>query len=190
MKIISIISIIILAVTCLPGCTSTYWGDRGRDATDVFTASIGIGVGAKSRIGLVQFALLAQADGAGLRGGEILAYGHQDSWVPPNFDLQGLVYGSEIFSGSGFMSLRHKKFTAKSIGPFISKIDKDEIAPYYYSQIEFVAAFGGSIRFGFNLGEFLDLMLGWTTIDIYEDDIGSSKENNNNVEPITTPNQH
>ena len=45
----------------------------------------------------------------------------------------------------------------------------------YYTQIEAVVGAGPSVRLGFNPGELLDFILGWTTIDIYKDDLERSK---------------
>lgn len=42
----------------------------------------------------------------------------------------------------------------------------------YYTQCEVaVGTFFPSIRLGFNPGELLDFILGWTTIDIFRDDL-------------------
>ena len=48
--------------------------------------------------------------------------------------------------------------------------------PSYYNQIEAVIGVGPSLRLGFNPGELLDFILGWTTIDIYKDDLEQSKK--------------
>ncbi len=38
---------------------------------------------------------------------------------------------------------------------------------------------GGTLRLGFNPGELLDFLLGWFTIDIYNDDIELNKRKSN-----------
>lgn len=43
---------------------------------------------------------------------------------------------------------------------------------YYYTQLEVAAGLGYTVRLGFNPGELLDFLLGWTTIDIFGDDVG------------------
>ena len=45
--------------------------------------------------------------------------------------------------------------------------------PYwlFYSDINICAAFGGGFRTGFNFGELIDFILGWSLIDIAEDDL-------------------
>ncbi len=40
----------------------------------------------------------------------------------------------------------------------------------YFTQIEVVAGLLGTLRLGFNPGELLDFILGWTTVDIFNDD--------------------
>lgn len=166
-------SYLLLIVLILSGCQSTYWNDRSNDAADIFTASVGIGFGVKARTGLFQFALLAQSDVYGLRGGTFPNISaKKESWIlPPNVDLQGLVVGAETFNPDGLAAIeRHKNFKTESAA-FVSYLKQDDISPYYYTQIEAVAAFGPSIRFGFNLGELLDFILGWGQIDIMKDDL-------------------
>jgi len=46
----------------------------------------------------------------------------------------------------------------------------------YWTQIEAVIGIGGTLRLGFNPGELLDFILGWTTIDIYGDDLEAKKQ--------------
>ena len=74
---------------------------------------------------------------------------------------------------------RNKSY--ESMGIFLSSMadakpssEKKTFWPYY-TQVEAVAGVGYGVRFGFNIGEFIDLLLGWTTIDIYGDDIGIIK---------------
>ncbi len=52
------------------GCATGYVGDRCRDGVDVFTATVGLGGGAKMRLGAVNIGLYAGNDFCGLRGGE------------------------------------------------------------------------------------------------------------------------
>lgn len=174
------------------GCGTTgYLANRSRDAADIFTATVGTGVGAKVRIGPVQAGLLAAFDMYGLRGGcfgELR--GHQKLSFP--YDVlvvaMGRDYTGEI---SPLDYVRDKRYDARTRLPFIStatprKIYQGEYSsefPYdhvtrvsgycesYYTQIEIVCALGPSIRLGFNPGELLDYLLGWTLIDIYGDDL-------------------
>ena len=186
----------------ISGCASTngYLGDRKRDALDVFTAGIGMGLGGKMRIGPAQTGLLFEMTGASLRGGEFTTAGKAgtgaDGWGNCT-DVMGIIYGGEFFHGA--VLDRNKNFDADNLTvfsetgeqvfalPFIYApehgIDywyryapEGKQAFYYYSQIEVVAALGLSVRLGFNLGELLDFLLGWTGLDIYEDDLGTKKK--------------
>ena len=44
----------------------------------------------------------------------------------------------------------------------------------YLTQVEAVVGLGPSIRLGFNPGELLDFILGWVTLDIFNDDLNSA----------------
>ena len=176
------------------GCATPYMADRGRDAADIFTAAIGVGVGAKGRIGPVTVGVCANMDVAGVRNGLLL------DALDPNVDLQSTIVplppcvaDSPPYLCFGFEALQMRSPTlskhelgmlAYSEFPFIttSLYSGEEDAPLsarwkYWTQIEVVAALGPSIRAGFNPGELLDFILGWTTIDIYNDDIERKKSN-------------
>jgi len=59
--------------------------DRGRDAADVFTLTIGTGAGGKIRVGPIQLAAVENADLVGLRAGQFM------------LDGNGLVLNDEIY---------------------------------------------------------------------------------------------
>lgn len=205
MKRLLQILVAVLVTVGITGCASPYMVDRGRDAADIFTATVGVGIGAKARVGPVQLPLIMTVDAAGLRGGEFFA-------PPPRsessangyieFLVEGGASGLEIaepiplyssyfnaiFSGMegfnthGVMVERHKDIDAIGFGPVAyeySGCDKcgDPTHWPYYTQIEGCLALGLSIRLGFNPGELLDFILGWTTIDIFSDDIEAKKHN-------------
>ena len=59
---------------------------------------------------------------------------------------------------------------------------------YFLAQVEAVVGLGPSIRLGFNPGELLDFILGWTTLDIYKDDLEWEKRKSNHTsEDIRRP---
>ena len=62
---------------------------------------------------------------------------------------------------------RGKGFLAKAPLPILGVANQ----PEYYTQVEVVIAIIGSLRLGFNPGELLDFLVGWTTLDIYGDDL-------------------
>jgi len=160
------------------GCATPYIIDRGRDVADIFTATIGAGIGIKARIGPVQTGLIAQSDTYGLRGGTIpdqCRNGDYDMF-PPTFDMNLLYYGFESYQPEGSIAgQRNKDFFAGMWFPFVYKPASPSNNYSYYSQVEVVVALGPSIRLGFNPGELLDFFLGIGAVDIYDDDSESKK---------------
>ena len=173
MKKIFHIIIAITAILGLNGCASSkaYLVNRGRDAADIFTATIGLGVGAKARVGPLQTGLLIQSDLLGMRGGAFpFVYDQGQYEVFSTIDLQVVYCGAEKFNADGYLTAhRYKDFRTQSMVP-IYHTDKIP-CPYYYTQIDVVVALGPSIRLGCNPGELLDFILGWGSIDIYNDDV-------------------
>lgn len=169
----------------MAGCSSTgqYFSHRRQDALDVITIGAGIGsFGAKARIGPLQTGILTDLSWFPvIRGGELFPDLRQPgSGVPYDRDLQALIVGMEI-SESG--KSRGKGFEA---GALLSKdvwgkVKKYPVVPFvhlpinscpsYFSDVQIVAGLVFSIRLGVNPGELLDFLLGWTTLDIYNDDL-------------------
>jgi len=177
-----------LSIVCLTGCASTgsYFVDRGRDVADIFTATAGMGAGAKVQLGPLQTGVIANADLAGLRGGKLFVYDNSNEiGFPDSGDLEAILYGTSWFL---YDRHRNKKFHD---GPYMLPIwDHGEVpfpfcrrpsyprksCPAYYTQIEATGGLLGTVRLGFNPGELLDFIFGWTTIDIYNDDIEKRKK--------------
>jgi len=188
MRKILCIAILLSIASFVTGCASIggYFVDRGRDAADIITATAGVGLGAKGRIGPLQTGLLIEAPQIGVRGGEFsadnpLLYMANTSRGASG-EAIGITQGEEEFH---MVKLdRHKEFYSTSIDEriFVYKVKDQYSAPYYYTQIEAVIAIGLSIRIGFNPGELLDFILSWTTIDIYGDDLEARKRRER-VEP-------
>lgn len=175
------------------GCASfsNYMGNRAYDAGDVVTLTIDEGFGAKGRIGPVVVGHAVFGGSVGLRGGtfQLIETDWQYPLPLPYTDANDRpeMYGAYDFSifciqnfGSMYMQTdeRKKSYRAgvqlsKELGLFLLQFPHEGSSPAYYTDIELVA--GGpflGIRFGFNPGELLDFLLGWTTLDIYGDDIG------------------
>jgi hypothetical protein len=155
------------------GCATTgYLGDRMRDAGDVFTATVGMGAGAKARVGPIQIGTIGSIDMWGLRGGKFGDVAFYET-LTRDFLIPWPYHGS--FGEERFVyqaprempNKRGKGFLAKAPLPIIGAADQ----PEYYTQVEIVIAIVGSLRLGFNPGELLDFVLGWTTLDIYSDDL-------------------
>jgi len=197
MKAFSQLGVLILAAS-LSGCASPqgYFIDRGRDAKDIFTATVGLGVGAKVRVGPVQLPLLFNADAVGLRGGEFFGLkknrdcgfldrfsGLEISQPIPLYDAKfGWMSGAEEFDLPGVLRERRKGIQPTVIGliayeRFSCSCGKHPRSSYC-TQIEGCIGLGPSVRLGFNVGELVDFILGWTTIDIYNDDLEKRRKSN------------
>jgi hypothetical protein len=149
--------------------------DRMRDGADVFTATVGVGAGAKVRVGPVQAGLITMGDSIGLRGGRFYSY---DRYVFGG-DMCLVIAGIEDFNCMGrAVGPRRKEFTTTYCVVPIPMDFKGgpSVNASYWTQIEAVMGIGGTLRLGFNPGELLDFILGWTTIDIYGDDLEAKKQ--------------
>lgn len=163
------------------GCASPYMANRGRDSADIFTATVGVGGGAKARIGPFQAGLIANLDKAGLRNGEFFIHERKPYSRRGNpGEINLLVVGGDTSNTSETIRRRNKEFnTLNLIIPVaIVEPETSQLTPHYFTQLEVVCGLGPSIRLGFNPGELLDFLLGWFTIDIYNDDIQGKKSNN------------
>jgi len=175
----------------LTGCASTggYFVDRGRDATDIVTLCVGVGAGAKAQLGPLHTGLIADVDLAGLRGGRLFVF-HRDNHLglPNSIDLEAVLYGTSWFYHdlhSYAEDQRRKYFSSTPFDPnwplpiFRLSDANPGGSASYYTQVEAVVALGPSIRLGFNPGELLDFILGWTTLDIFNDDLERKKRKSN-----------
>ncbi len=167
------------------GCASRYWADRGRDAQDVLTCAVGLGLGVKARVGPVQAPLIVQSDYAGLRCGEWFASpmrddfwtyvseaGHVVDQPLPIYerDYHFLYSGYEVFEPGGAAAARHKR--QESLGISLATVDRDLRNRAFYTQVECVAGAIVSVRLGVNPGELADLLLGFAGLDVMGDDEG------------------
>ena len=182
-KWILVVQVIGVAFSAIcAGCaTKGYIGDRMHDAGDIFTATVGLGAGGKARVGPLQVGLLINGEIGGVRCGEcsllfpgeivgpvetlpIYPYRGRDGFFK---NVVPAEHNIPLQRGKAFVASTHRYV------PFVATADQAE----YYTQIEAVIALGVSIRLGFNPGELMDFILGWTTIDIYGDDIEWKKSN-------------
>jgi hypothetical protein len=78
------------------------------------------------------------------------------------------LFGSSIFvqDKEYACSRRGKDTVINCPGPFWASGQP----PSYFTQLEVSGGLLGCVRAGFNPGELLDFILGWTTLDIYGDD--------------------
>jgi hypothetical protein len=164
-----------VAAATLAGCATPYMVDRKRDAADIFTAAVGTGVGVKARVGPVAPGIIMHANYAGLQGGDAFwGFGRYPGFHGSDGNL--LLMGGEQGNRSDVCLTRNKCHEAWYLfslaSPFSWECNPPRYGPAYFTQIEVVVGLGGSVKLGFNPGELLDFLLGWTTLDIFHDDIG------------------
>lgn len=193
------LSFVTMCIFCSGCATPAYVKDRFRDAADIVTITTGAGVGGAGKVGPIQAGMLLQWGEIGLRGGEFtsgtLETAHVITTVIPfktaNTNIAGIVFGVEAYTAQQTGMSRGKGFVAVSMFPFITtdlypstyvdiegKVNAVSPGPYpfyYYSQIEiYIGAIWG-VRVGVNPGEIIDFVLGWATIDLFNDDLEMKK---------------
>ena len=156
--------------------------DRCRDAADIVTLSVGVGVGAKAQVGPVAPGLIYNEDFLGLNSGRPFARWSQTS---QGYAADGSYLFWGMYSGYGPKE-RFKRYDTEHIlgiplresvlDGFMGKRVKLEYPAPYFTQFEAVVGLGLSVRAGVNPGELVDFVLGFAGIDIYSDDIGVKKK--------------
>lgn len=169
------------------GCASPgYFAARWHDASDVFTVAVGVGIGAKIRVGPVAPALIVSHDLAGLRAGAFFLGNDNplESDVAAPFPIALRSWDTKVSFGHDVFSMqKFNQATERPQESIVVRRNKDIVITNPlpclalgkhacdYTQIEAAVGFGGSFRVGFNAGELIDFILGWTMIDIYRDDL-------------------
>jgi hypothetical protein len=183
----------VVCIVSLTGCASPrgYLVDRGRDAADIFTATVGIGGGVQMKVGPFPCGVLTTTDVAGIRYGDSF-------WHSPRLDgepeevsgmaayllacaLYGLMGGGVPEEYLSPMLSYHNRFPLNETQLLRKKgakyIDADSScqpppldAPMWY-HVEAVLGLGLVFRAGVNVGELLDFGLGWAEVDVLGDDI-------------------
>ena len=180
----------IILVGLAAGCASgrAYFADRGRDAADIVSVSVGRGYGVKARVSILSMGLLYDGTIAGVRGGSAFA-GRPGQYC---YDVQFFACCKEHFAPPGGAA-RAKSFDVKQdfglnpgglgdgiwcllppfcLGPMVPvPPDVRSSAPHYFTQVEIAAGLFGSLRLGANPGEAVDFLLGWTGVDFMKDDV-------------------
>ncbi|MCX7009266.1 MAG: hypothetical protein NTY53_18810 [Kiritimatiellaeota bacterium] len=179
-------------VASLTGCASTrgYFVDRGRDAADIFTVTAGVGGGGQVRLGPIPLGFLRTSDVTGLRYGDVFCRAH-----PPDTEAEekcrtcGAICGILLFpvcclvgfGGDGKGVSRYFEAIGNALDYYdkfpmsepqlLRHKDAQGVRASDSYQLEAVAGLGLVFRVGINFGELLDFILGWTTIDIFGDDL-------------------
>ena len=173
-------------VVMLAGCSRAYWVDRGRDAADVVTLTAGIGAGGAVRAGPFGTGLVAHMDMTGLRNGgwelyDVAATGMV--WTTTGSEV-GVVLAHTSYNVHSHMARRRGKgyavrhllgIAAPPWRTGLRLLDFPAMySPAYFTDFQVVAGVGPSFRVGANPGELIDFLLGWTTLDIYGDDVAGA----------------
>lgn len=150
--------------------------DRGHDALDIFTATAGVGFGAKARVGPCLVGAGILFDACGLQNGEAFFGEDWDHQCINGCDFMLLLLSGESYRESPYT--RQRGYGSDNVHYLFSIYypEKNSRMPVkQFTQIEVAGALLGSVRLGFNPGELLDFLLGWFGIDIYGDDIAMKK---------------
>lgn len=169
------------------GCS--YFGRRLDDACDIFTATAEAkAVGFKAQMGpwggFGIYGSDPDAFGAGFIGGQRTTYDYTDVTMPPllgfvqkfrNFDDDRRRKEIHVVQSWFIPYLRPQTNPSGFSGGFREAGDWRRVAPRY-TQVEVAIGFWGGIRLGMNFGELIDFLVGWTTLDIFGDDVPPAPE--------------
>jgi hypothetical protein len=181
-KVVAALSVFLVAAIG-GGCatSSGYCRNRINDAMDVFTCSLGTGVGAKIQVGPLQTGLFTNIERAGLRGGVVDKWRSRDPARFLSEEDTFVIRGACFFPDNTTVIARKKRFLSAGIGPltvpFRMRSPHNTNSPKkgppspLYTQVEVAIALGVSLRGGVNVGEILDFIVGLVGVDIYSDDI-------------------
>lgn len=196
MKLIKIILSAFLSLFIFTGCG--YLKDRRNDFADIFTGTIEKGLGGYAHIGPISSGLFSGHDLTGIRGGIFIPPGTMERSTEKWFEHNdGDFY--LLFAGfGGFLPMYN---AGSNDYQYITAIKEADIrrktgmeysfcgASLYhpnqpgfqshishYSNIEFAGGLFYGVRFGFNPAELLDFIVGWTTIDLLDDDLSCKKQ--------------
>lgn len=179
------------------GCASSgYLKDRMRDGADVFTLSVQRGVGVDAQASFLTVALGFESTYLGLEDGRMINNWTHEGFaiLPTEKDDQGTTFACGLVllsmkanmnpssTGHCYQGERNKRYSGfylcgLPIGVNPLGMSSDTLySPHSATKIEIGASLGLGLRFGFNPGELLDFLLGWTTLDIYNDDLEWKKQ--------------
>jgi hypothetical protein len=174
----------------LGGCASSsnYLARRWNDAKDICTVTVGLGAGAKARVGPLATGLSWTRDYAGLRGGYFGVFPPKEN---QSKDVELLAARWEETPSKEPIHVRAKDYSSMGASFYGSPYwwtNEERPVYYYYSQIEIAVGAGGSLRVGFNPGELLDFLLGWFGVDLYGDEVVTSRKTHGSPSSDEVPN--
>jgi len=136
----------------------------------------------KQGLGLFSWGLFLNQDKAGLRSGELFCPAEKACdeeffiLMPVLLLGQTISTGQDEFSPGGVARSERRIFIPTTFC-LVYLCRMISTAKTLHSSLRSrSSSLGGTVRLGFNPGELLDFILGWTTIDIYGDDIEARKQ--------------
>ena len=172
-------ALLALGLSFASGCaTAPYLQDRGRDAADVFSVTVGYGVGIRTQVGPLATSIGLIKDVAGVMSGSAL-------WSTSASPMSiGTLYLDFVDGNNRTDTTRlRKKRYEQAHFAFLPFAYCEPSFPYfnpnechYLTKLELAAGLGPSLRIAFNPVEFADFLLGLFTIDLFGDDISGHPE--------------
>ena len=188
----------LLIINALTGC-ATYWVDRKNDLLDIPVVAASVGAGASVNVGPFHSGLTWTGGDAGLHGGTLTTNNAGHAWAT---QLELLYAGCEHFGGRKIFDCIGDE-TRTNLKWYWTREDsfKDTWTPFittnlhtcsmerlgnagpppsihpYWFRVEAQGSCIIGARCGINVGELADFILGWSTIDIFADDVESKRAN-------------
>ena len=151
---IRLLSALLVAVLTT-SCSTNYGNNRALDAQDIFSFSVGYGLGAQARVSYIAEGLLWKKDLGGMQNGVPYWYGNQANIM----DIDVILGRIHIFNPPYDVYIR-KHGVLLAEGPlFLYMPRKDKWNPKWATQIDATVALGLSLKVGFNPGELIDFIL-------------------------------
>ena len=147
---------------CMLNTGCAYLGHRARDFSDIVTlAGEDQTITCVARVMFPFGVSLGQGDGFGLREGYIGSYEYREVvlMLPPVGGVFDLAFSPED-------DYRRKAYAVGSPGR------EENVFWAQWLSVQLSVGFYYGVRAGVNLAEVIDFMLGWTTLDLLEDDKG------------------
>ena len=179
---------LLLATALLASGCATYVRDRVADAGDIFTVTVGTGIGVTAKAGPIHTGLGYGIDLYGLRGGEFGSFAPhapEDEW-PLSGDIAFIISAFGGFAPHADRAYARGKTFASAYLDNPEKLlplvdppwDWDEewhsIIHPQWTQIDLSLGLIASVRVGFNPGELVDFVLGFVGLDLYGDDLSGA----------------
>lgn len=170
------------AAIALMGCERPYAVDVCRDVLDIFTVAVGVGAGAKVRVGPIAPAFIVNSNVVGLVGGDTFCEMGEEPVHGGDLSplIPYLLFACDKGNnGSRLAVNRDKAYEGLYFLVFPMPGEFESINPHYpasyLTQIEATGGLGLTLKLGFNPGELLDFVLCLFSVDIYGDDLEAAK---------------